>query len=64
MILLDPIDDGSDMSLTPDELRKVELRVLEEETKNAAVEKDTWQTRKNLSTTPNIITKCRPANSM
>lgn len=40
MILLDPIDDGSDMNLTPDELNKVELRVLEEEAKNAAVAKE------------------------
>ena len=40
MILLDPIDDGSDMNLTPDELNKMELRVLEEEAKNAAVAKE------------------------
>ena len=40
MILLDPIDDGSDMNLTPDELNKMELRVLEEEAKNTAVAKE------------------------
>ena len=40
MFLIDPIDDGSDMNLTPDELNKMELRVLEEEAKNAAVAKE------------------------
>lgn len=40
MFYIDPIDDGSYMNLTPDELKKVELRVLEEETKNAAVAKE------------------------
>ena len=40
MILLEPIDDGSDTNLTPDELNKVELLVLEEEAKNAAVAKE------------------------
>ena len=40
MFYIDPIDDGSDMNLTEDERNKMELRVLEEETKNAAVAKE------------------------
>ena len=40
MFYIDPIDDGSDMNLTEDERNKMELRVLEEEKKNAAVAKE------------------------
>ena len=40
MFYIDPIDDGSDMNLTPDELNKMNLRVLEEEAKNASVAKE------------------------
>ena len=40
MIILDPINDGTEEELAPSQLEKVKLRVLEIENKNAAVAKE------------------------
>ena len=40
MILLDPIKDGTEEDFTQEQLDKIHLRVLEQETRNAAVAKE------------------------
>ena len=46
MIILDPIEDGTEEELTPSQLEKLKLRVLEIENKNAAVAKEYQATHK------------------
>ena len=46
MIILDPIEDGTEEDLSPSQLEKLKLRVLEIENKNATVAKEYQATHK------------------